>query len=55
MEDNMDYNLNSKYELSSKQCPDCKSPVLGRIVRNLDGEFYKYRGLKCSKCKWGNL
>ena len=48
----MDYNLSGDYELIAKHCPQCESLVLAQVVRTLNGEFYKYRDLKCSNCEW---
>jgi ssDNA-binding Zn-finger/Zn-ribbon topoisomerase 1 len=48
----IEYNMKSDYELIAKHCPKCESLVLAQVVRTLEGEFYKYREFKCSKCEW---
>ncbi len=48
----IEYDMKSDYELIAKHCPKCESLVLAQVVRTLEGEFYKYRDLKCSKCDW---
>ena len=48
----IEYDMRSDYELIAKHCPKCESLVLAQIVRTMEGEFYKYREMKCSQCEW---
>jgi MinD superfamily P-loop ATPase len=48
------YNLKSDYEVIAKHCPKCESLVMAQVIKTLEGDFYKYRNIKCSSCDWSN-
>ncbi|TAL38650.1 MAG: hypothetical protein EPN93_04020 [Spirochaetes bacterium] len=50
----INYNMQSDYEIIAKHCPRCEALVMAAVVRTVQGEFYKYRDLKCSRCDWNS-
>ncbi len=48
----MNYDMKCEYELIAKHCPVCEALVMAAVVKTINGDFYKYRDVKCSRCGW---